>query len=83
MVADLLQYLPAGQQDEANLRTTLRSAQLQQTLQRLTAIMNSDQYGSLVQSLGLRNTGDLGLTGFLASIDEQAKKELQEEEKKK
>lgn len=77
MVDALVEYLPEGQRSPEALRSQLRSPQLQQTMHRLTQILNSSQFGQLMASLSLPvgpNTG-LGVDAFIAAIQAQAEKQ--------
>lgn len=83
LVESLVEYLPEGQRSPDALRAQLRSPQLQQTMSRLTSILNSAQFGQLMASLSLpvgQNTG-LGVDAFLAAILAQAEKQKEEQNK--
>ena len=82
LVDALVEYLPEGQRSPEALRAQLRSPQMQQTMSRLTSILNSAQFGQLMASLSLPATGGLGVDAFLKAIQEQAKKQ-QEKDKSK
>lgn len=77
LVDALVEYLPEGQRSPDALRAQLRSPQMQQTMSRLTSILNSAQFGQLMASLSLPVTaaGGLGVDAFLKAIQEQAKKQ--------
>lgn len=75
MIATLSKLLPEGQQTEGALKQQLRSAQLKQTLARMSAILQSEQFGPLMASLGLPVTGEMGVTGFLNAVQAAADKE--------
>jgi len=75
LVDALVQYLPEGQRSPEALRAQLRSPQLQQTMSRLTEILNSAQFGQLMASLSLPATGGLGVDAFIQAIQEQAAKQ--------
>jgi len=77
--ANLFQFLPEGQQDAKGLEACINSPQLQQGASRLTRVLNSAQYGNLVTSFGLMNTGTMGSKAFIDAI--QAKFGEKEEEK--
>jgi hypothetical protein len=80
LVDALVQYLPEGQRSPDALRAQLRSPQLQQTMSRLTEILNSAQFGQLMASLSLPATGGLGVDAFLKAIQEQAAKQQQQQQ---
>mmetsp|Transcript_4735 Transcript_4735/g.9206 ORF Transcript_4735/g.9206 Transcript_4735/m.9206 type:complete len:329 (-) Transcript_4735:207-1193(-) len=67
--ANLFQFLPEGQQDAKGLEAAIHSPQLQQGAARLTRVLNSAQYGNLVTSFGLQNTGDMGSKAFIDAIN--------------
>ena len=75
LVDALVEFLPEGQRSPESLRAQLRSPQMQQTMSRLTSILNSAQFGQLMASLSLPATGGLGVDAFLKAIQEQAKKQ--------
>jgi len=77
-IASLLEHLPEGQRTPHDLEQTLRSPQLQQTLQNVSQILNSRQFGALMASLGLPTTGSMGVLPFCEAIQKQA-----DEDKKK
>jgi hypothetical protein len=79
LVNALVEYLPEGQRSPESLRAQLRSPQMQQTMTRLTQIINSSQFGQLLASLSLpvgAQTG-VGLDGFIAAIQAEANKQQQ------
>lgn len=75
----LLEYLPGGLQSRDELKHALRTPALQQTLRRFDGLLQSAQFMSIMQSFGLRVTGDLGVDAFLAAIAEQAREEKSKE----
>ena len=80
---ELIKCLPQElQQDGINeLKNTLTSGQLRQSLRRFSAILNSPNYASIIQSFNLDlNTSNIGVIGYIQAIEDQIKKE---EEKKK
>eukprot|EP00472_Partenskyella_glossopodia_P009657 CAMPEP_0197523896 /NCGR_PEP_ID=MMETSP1318-20131121/8724_1 /TAXON_ID=552666 /ORGANISM="Partenskyella glossopodia, Strain RCC365" /LENGTH=312 /DNA_ID=CAMNT_0043076721 /DNA_START=84 /DNA_END=1022 /DNA_ORIENTATION=+ len=78
----LYEFLPEGQRNEEGLRACLHSPQLQQGAARLTRVLNSGQYGNLVTSFGLRNTGEIGCKAFLDAIKAKYGKDEPDESKK-
>lgn len=54
MAAALLPHLPEGQRTEEHLYAILRSPQLAQAMQSLTAAVDSEQSGAVLSNLGLR-----------------------------
>jgi len=82
LVDALVEFLPEGQRSPEALRAQLRSPQLQQTMQRLTEILNSAQFGQLMASLSLPPEGGLGVDAFLKAIQEQAAKQQQKDKPK-
>ena len=78
LVDALVEFLPEGQRSPADLRAQLRSPQLQQTMSRLTSILNSAQFGQLMASLSLPATGGLGVDAFIRAIQEQAQRQQQQ-----
>jgi hypothetical protein len=73
-IAALLEHLPEGQRTPHGLQTSLRSPQLRQTLQRLSGILNSEQYAALMASLGLP-TGAPGVSAFVDAVEDQVREE--------
>lgn len=71
-IASLLEFLPEGQRTPHDLEQTLRSPQLQQTLQNLSQILNSRQFGALMASLGLPTSGSMGVLPFCEAIQKKA-----------
>lgn len=43
-------------------------------VQRLSSILNSSQFGSLMSSLSLPNSGDMGVGAFIRAIEQDAKR---------
>lgn len=82
LVDALVEYLPEGQRSPDALRAQLRSPQMQQTMTRLTSILNSAQFGQLMASLSLPATSGLGVDAFLKAIQEQAKKQQDKDKPK-
>jgi hypothetical protein len=74
LVEALLPLLPEGQRSPHDLMQQLRSPQLQSTISRLSAILNSPQYGQLMASFSLPLSGDPGVPGFVQAIQQDAKK---------
>jgi len=79
LVDALVQYLPEGQRSPEALRQQLRSPQMQQTMSRLTEILNSAEFGQLMTSLSLPSTGGLGVDAFIQAIQQQATRQQQEQ----
>ena len=77
-IESLLPYLPEGQRDIENMRDTIRSPQMYQTLARMTQVLNSPQCGALFASLGLPQ-GDMGVLGFIKAIQDQVDKESKQQ----
>lgn len=75
MIESLSQHLPAGQRTRADLIASLRSPQMQQTVQRMGQMLNSEHFGLVMTSLGLPITGDLGVTAFIDAIQRQSDNE--------
>jgi len=70
----LLPFLPEGQRTVEDLRSQLRSPQVQQTISRLSSILNSSQYGHVMASLGLPQASGFGVSGFIDTIQTDQKK---------
>jgi len=64
----LFEFLPKEQQDAKGFEAAINSPQLQQGASRLTRVLNSAQYGNLVTSFGLKNTGEMGSKAFIDAI---------------
>lgn len=79
----LLEHLPESQRNPAQLRNTLRSPQFQQAAGRLTAVLNSEQFATVMASfqLPLSPTGDMGVPAFLSALQSQAEAEKEKEDK--
>jgi len=75
MAEALAPFLPENQRSKADVIRHLRSPQFQQTVHRFTSLLNGHQYGALMSSLGLPNTGDIGVNAFIQAIQNEAKKE--------
>jgi len=71
----LLPFLPEGQRTVEDLRSQLRSPQVQQTISRLSSILNSSQYGHVMASLGLPQASGFGVSGFIDTIQNEQKKQ--------
>jgi hypothetical protein len=79
MARNLLPHLPPGQQTEEHLRDILRSPQLHQAMQSLTAALDSEQAQAVISNLGLRSsdattamaTGD-AVAGLVAAVQADA-----------
>eukprot|EP00466_Bigelowiella_natans_P018874 jgi/Bigna1/90159/estExt_fgenesh1_pg.C_640002 len=74
----LFEFLPKGQQDAKGFEAAINSPQLQQGASRLTRVLNSAQYGNLVTSFGLRNTGEMGSKAFIDAIKAKFGKKAEE-----
>lgn len=72
LVAAVLPDLPEGQRSREALEQQLRSPQLQQTLNRLTAAINSGQGQALLQQLGLPADQDVGVDALLSALQRQS-----------
>lgn len=75
MIENLVQHLPAGQRTRADLIASLRSPQMQQTVQRMGQMLNSEHFGLVMTSLALPITGDLGVSAFVDAIQRQSDNE--------
>jgi len=69
------EYLPEGQRGEDEMKQQLRSAQFQQTCERMTGILNGRMFSSLLSSLSLEAKGSIGVQAFLDAIEEKVRKE--------
>jgi len=81
----VLEFLPESQRDSYNLRASLRSPQLQQTVARLSSILNGAQFNAMMASMNLPHAGTLGVGAFLDAIQgeaDKAKPEKKEDDKK-
>lgn len=74
VVAEVAEFLPPGQRSRADVIAHLQSPQLQQTLDRMSQLLNGPQFNNLMSSLGLRHTGDIGVNGFLRAIEQEGKR---------
>eukprot|EP00474_Spongospora_subterranea_P008812 CRZ09270.1 hypothetical protein [Spongospora subterranea] len=68
LVSAVLPDLPEGERTREALYSQLRSPQLQQTLQRLTAAINSGQGQTLLRQLGLPVGDDIGVDALLQAL---------------
>jgi len=83
VLSRLLPLLPEGQRTDKDLRDQLRSPQLQQTVARLSSILNSHQFNAVMASLSLNNKdGGIGVKAFIQAIQNQVKQEEQDKKKK-
>lgn len=78
-----MEHLPESQRSNHDLVQTLRSPQVAQTLQRMTSILNSEQFSALMASLSLPTdvSAGFGVSAFIEAIEAEAKKLLEEEKK--
>lgn len=85
----LLALLPEGRQTMEELRLTIRSPQLRQTLVQLSRALNSENIGIVLASFGLDASAGMqllqigdGIGAFLAALDDQVEREERENQKK-
>ncbi len=78
LAESLLQYLPPDQRQPSDLALHLRSPQFRQSLARLTALLNSENFGNVMGSLGLPIDKGFGVDAFLEAIEQLAKKEAEQ-----
>eukprot|EP00808_Paulinella_micropora_P022160 g518.t1 len=71
---ELKSTLPDSQTSVEDIKSQLRSPQLRQAVNRLSSVINSPQYGTVMASLGLQNYtgGAMGVSAFLDAIRRQA-----------
>jgi len=79
IATEVYEFLPESQRNPEGMRQTIRSAQIRQTSDRFTHILNGPQFSSVMQSFGLQSAGSLGVKAFLDALKAQAEKEQGEE----
>ncbi len=81
LAESLLQYLPPEQRQPQDLKTHLRSPQFRQALARMSALLNSENFGHVMGSLGLPIGAGFGVDALLEAIEAMAKKEADDKMK--
>jgi len=81
ILAAVVGHLPEGQRDDQSVMEQLRSPQLQQTLSRVTDVLNRGQGSSLLAQLGLDASAGVGVEGLLAALESYAKQEAEKRSK--
>lgn len=81
IVEAVVPHLPEGQRTYEALLDQLRSPQLQETLARITHVLNQGQGSSLLVQLGLSPGSSIGVEGLLESLQKYAEDASKSDEK--